>query len=333
MTMPTTSTVIVENSDCKIWHKEQVIAELLCAMHQNNDLIISLNNEGPCAESLGLYSLLDMLCVKTGYNYQKIIIRTCNLIEHSNKYQIEIRAPIKHIEELKQLILQDKIPKKKIVKHFGHFIGHSSRFRLSIASWLYKYHSDKTLQTFHSAPCHELHREFIGLEDLWFHTQNNQYVDNAVDFLKKCPFYFDQPTQGPIQGMKMYGILDAYEHVFLDIVNNTNITGRTFYMDEKIWRPIISKTPFLVHGSKNFIKNLRELGFKTFDKWWDEGYSEDPPDCQTVAMIDIIDQLSTLPIDKIEKMYDDMQNVLEHNLKTFLSLVPLSFHNKKYHTQ
>ena len=54
--------ITIENNDCKIWHRDQVVMDLMQAIQQDNDLIVHLNNEGPCAEALGIYKLLDEIC-------------------------------------------------------------------------------------------------------------------------------------------------------------------------------------------------------------------------------------------------------------------------------
>jgi len=328
--MHLTSVINIENNDGKIWHRDNVIIDLMQAIYSNNDIVIALNGEGPCAENLSLYKLLDEVCDKNNYDHRRIIVQTCNLLEYSDKYQIVISPPIKHILYLQQMIQDGLISTKKIKKIFGHFIGHSSRFRLVIASWLYKYYKNKTLQTFHTSPTDPLHREFIGLEDLWLNSYDYMHVNNAVEFLRHTPFRYDQVGSGPILDIKMYGILGAYEDIFVDIVCNTYITGNTFYLDEKLWRPIMTQTPFIVHGPRNFIKNLQALGFKTFDSWWDEGYSEDPPDCQVFAILKIIDQLSNYSAAELAVLYQEMQPVLEHNLQVFKKLNRNSFLNKNF---
>lgn len=320
--------ITIENNDCKIWHKDDVILNLLQAIQQNRNVTIKLNAEGPCAESLGLYQLLDKICNQYNYDKNRIVIHTCNLLERSSVYRIVKVAPTKHISSLQKMAANGALPTKTVasdIKHFGHFIGHSSRARLAIAAWLFKHHKDKSFQTFHTVPTNELHREFVGLEDLWMNNYGAQHVDNAVEFLKQTPLTFDRTDARPILDMAMYGILDAYPKIFVEIVNNTYITGNTFYLDEKLWRPIITKTPFIVHGPRNFIKNLRLLGFKTFDQWWDEGYSEDQPDYQVNEIIKNIDQLASLSADQLADIYADMQPVLDHNYEVFLSLTSHSF--------
>ena len=326
--MHSISTVTIKNNDCKIWNRDQVILDLVQAMYRNDNLIVDLNNEGPCADSLGLYSLLNEICDRIGYDFNKITIKTCNLLEQHKKYSIVIRPPFKHIAELQSDAQQNPIEQKKITnttKHFGHFIGHSSRGRLAIASWLYKNHSKKSLQTFHTVPTDALHNEFVGLEDMWFHNYENHHIDNSVEFLRKTPITYDPVGSGPILNMKVYGILGAYRDIFVDIVCNTYITGRTFYMDDKLWRPIITKTPFIVHGPKNFIKNLHRLGFKTFGNWWDEGYSEDAADWSVKLILQLIDSLASKPIDELDRMYQEMESVLDHNYNLFMRLQPNQF--------
>lgn len=331
--MHNTSTVIIENNDTKIWSRDRVLLDLYHYALQGNDINVDLNIEGPCADSLGLYQILDNICERTGLDKHKITITTCNLLERHNQYKVNIAPPIKHISLLQKQINDNLLPVKninKIKKHFGHFIGHSSRHRLAIASWLFTKHRNKTTQTFHSTPTHELHREFLGLEDLWFNQYELTQVDQAIEFLKQVPLSYDS-VGFPILGMKMFGILDAYADIFLDIVCNTYITGNTFYMDEKIWRPIVTKTPFIVHGPKNFIKNFRRLGFKTFNQWWDEGFSEDCSDDQTRSIINIIDQIAEYSVEDLQKIYHDMKPTLDHNYDLFRSITPAFFEKNFEH--
>jgi len=322
------STVTIKNNDCKIWERDRVILDLVQAMYRGDNLIVSLNREGVCANSLGIYTLLDDLCQRTGYDSNKITIETCNLLEKHDRYSIFIRPPDKHISTLQSNCQLNPTEQKKIdsnTKHFGHFIGHSSRGRLAIASWLYKNHKEKSLQTFHTVPTDPLHSEFVGLEDMWFYGYEKQHIDNAVEFLRVTPLVYDPVDPGPIIEMKMYGIQSAYKNIFVDIVCNTYITGRTFYMDEKLWRPIITKTPFIVHGPQNFIKNLHRLGFKTFSDWWDEGYSEDDPDWSVGLILQIINSLADKSTDKLATMYQEMESVLNHNYNLFMELTPDHF--------
>ena len=138
-------------------------------------------------------------------------------------------------------------------------------------------------------------------------------VQSAVELLQAAPLTIDSIDQYPILNPTTLNITKVYPSFFVEIVNLTYWSGDTFYIDEKIWRPMLMRTPFVVHGPQNFLPRLRALGFRTFDTWWDEGYSEDPPDYQLKEITNIIKQLAKKSVDELQAMYADMQSVLEHN--------------------
>jgi hypothetical protein len=154
-----------------------------------------------------------------------------------------------------------------------------------------------------------------------FHNYEPDVVDLCYQFLKKTPMSIDTIQSYPIlHGDKVYDILTQYQKIFVDIVNLPYFSGNTFYLDEKIWRPILTKTPFIVQGPQNFIKNLKKLGFQTFDRWWNEGYSEDPPDYQVGLIIENIQMISNWDIQKLSTVYNEMKPILDHNYNVFMSL-------------
>jgi len=74
--------------------------------------------------------------------------------------------------------------------------------------------------------------------------------------------------------------LDFYNQTAYSIVLEThsfeNLYGEneTYFMTEKICKPILAKRMFLVVGVTNYLQNLRNLGFKTFDSIIDESYDK-----------------------------------------------------------
>jgi hypothetical protein len=114
--------------------------------------------------------------------------------------------------------------------------------------------------------------------------------------------------------------LDQYNDFFVEIACESYFTGKTFFPTEKTWRAITMRTPFIIQGPQNYLKNLKLLGFKTFDRWWDEGYSEDPADYQPLEILKVIEYLNTKTLDEIYNMYLEMHDILEHNYQTLQSL-------------
>lgn len=300
------------NSDSTIWNRDQLIIDIAHAMSQGA-LRIDLNTrgEGPCARSLGLYDLLDTLCERFGYPPGRIYITTCNLAETHNHYNIIVNPQTVYLTAAQQYI--PPYSGKQIGRHFGHFIGHGNRPRLYLGSYLYAHHRDQTVQTYHTQVTEEYHRPFIGVEDMMFNGHSWTEINDAVELLQNAPFRIDSIDQYPILNPTTLNITKVYPSFFVEIVNLTYWSGNTFYIDEKIWRPMLMRTPFIVHGPQNFLPRLRALGFCTFDAWWDEGYSEDSPDYQLTEIVSLIDQLAEKSTAELETMYADMQSVLEHN--------------------
>ena len=179
------STILIHNSDGQIWYRDQVIINIMQAIKKNHDILLDLNYEGPCVESLGLYDLLDKICQATEYDPSRITIKLYNFKETNNQYHID-----KQVADLWFVRARSYAPlDKNITKHFGHFIGHGNRFRLAIASYLYKNYKSKTLQTYHCDPTNSYHREFIGLEDLLFYKYDPQHFENACELLKHTPLH------------------------------------------------------------------------------------------------------------------------------------------------
>jgi hypothetical protein len=301
--------------DSKICHANQTWKDLIDVFCSNPSTIeISMNGEGPCLTTVGLYEILDILCDKFSYPKHCINIITANMLEFHNEYQI-----VKQHQAYELLAVQD-MPVMSYskqfnteFKHFGSFIGHANKHRLQIASFLWNNFKDQTLQTFHCKITDDYHREFLGIEDLLHSGVGPAEIRSALDLIIAAPLVIDDVMSSPILFPSSLNIAKVYTNFFVEVVNLTYFTGNTFYVDEKIWRPIAMRTPFIVQGPKDTIRNLRKLGFKTFDQWWDEGYSEDIELCQNQGIKDVIKTLSLKTTHQLYKMYLEMQPILEHN--------------------
>lgn len=64
--------ITIPNIDGKIWNLEQHTIDIVDCVIKQQPVLIMLNNEGPDANELGLYSLLDNICSR--YNLSLIHI-------------------------------------------------------------------------------------------------------------------------------------------------------------------------------------------------------------------------------------------------------------------
>lgn len=325
--------------DNKIWRKDLLTMYLYNCYNSDQDAIIDFYLEGSCCHANGMYRLLDAFCTSTGYSASRITIKTANLIEHHDQYNIVLVPEYWYeVDKIKEWLNGktfniDAYP----MYHFGNFIGRASWSRVWIASLLASKFSSKSLQTFNSGlRSHYIVKEhtcdFLGLEDLV--KQECDILPEVIEFLNTCPRvitedieyiktvkpYIRQESYYPIQHPANLHILNQYHKIFLDVVCETRVSGNVFFVTEKTWRCIVARRPFIIMGNQYFLQNLRRLGFRTFNQWWDEGYDDYPQGDRVKAIEKILDTISKWSIDELHNKLIEMKDILDHNYEVFQSL-------------
>ena len=85
----------------------------------------------------------------------------------------------------------------------------------------------------------------------------------------------------------------------------------TVFISEKIFKSIDQSRPFLVLGNKNSLQELKKLGYKTFEDFFDEKYDTLDESNRFFKLL-----LTLKKIDKIEdklSWYKSMKEIIEHN--------------------
>lgn len=112
--------------------------------------------------------------------------------------------------------------------------------------------------------------------------------------------------------------LEDYKKTFISLVTETLVDKGTLFLSEKIWKPIIIGHPFIVYGSQFTLRYLKELGYKTFDKWIDESYDEQfEEDERCYIIVREIIRLSKLSIEEMKKMREEMYDICYYNKNHF----------------
>jgi len=324
------NTVNIVTSDNMIWNKEQVYTDLACAIISKKPFNIDLLNEGPDLNTIGLYRYLE----KSKFNLEDITIYTSNILEQHDKIHIVYRPPIHLLQNAKEYITD--ISKNQQLRHFGMFIGRSNAPRLHLATYLSQKYHNKSVLTYHFNFEDDFHSNNIGLENLIKDYGINDIQQESM-FLLLCPITLEYSqsalydkslklnhAQQLFKNDQEY-FSQAYKNFFVELVCESFFTGNTFFTTEKIFRPILLKTPFIVQGPQNFLRNLKKLGFKTFSSWWDEGYDEDPVGHQLLEIKKILDFLSAKTSTELQQMYQEMQEILEYNYQVAVNLTKDDF--------
>ena len=124
---------------------------------------------------------------------------------------------------------------------------------------------------------------------------------------------------------------DLYELPYNDtvcsIVSETNDNDYEVFMTEKIWKPIIAGHVFVVHGNHLYLQKLREMGFKTFSKYFDETYDlERNQDRKVHKITETIRQVQML---NAQDLYLNSKSLRQHNQETFFDKGKLSLQINK----
>ena len=334
--MPTVK-IKVKTSDTIVWNRSEFVAELAVAMCAGNSIVIDFLGEGPCIHSLGIEDIIEKLAKQTNYDLTNLLVATSNAVKQRAKFNIKFTNMYHMVN--KPRTYGNPVDKNQNLLPFALFVGRSNAPRLDLATHIAKNYSTQSYLTYHFNDKVEFHRDNIGLEDLR-QTFGVKDLTSHAAFLNQCPVLLEGNEVVDIDTNADYNpahqflladktqLVDQYSNFLAEIVCETFDTGDTFFVTEKTWRPIALKTPFVVQGPQWFLKNLKRLGFATFDRWWDEGYSEDPPTHQVHEIKKVIDRLATLSPAELYKMYIEMQPVLDHNYQMFKNLLPDDFYWK-----
>ena len=320
--------VNIITSDSKIWNKEEVITDIIKeSIISQNIINIDLNMEGPSCKNTQIDEILNNISKKFNIPSKRFVINTANQIP-SSQYT-EIRYVNDILSGAKKKAISYIPTYSTLDKIFGIFIGRSNWQRLGLASYLWNNYKNNSIVTFHYDNNIEYHKSNLGLDEFCHKFPND--MDNIFIFLKELPLVYDEVSYPILWSDNAYDLDELYKNIFCEIVCETYFSGKTFFISEKTYRCILNKRPFIIQGPTWFLKNLKKLGFKTFDKWWDEGYDEDPSDARYETLKRNINWIGSQGEQTINGWYEEMQPILTHNYNVLCNLTNETILNTEFY--
>jgi len=304
----------VVTSHNEIFQKENIVTDLIKEYQTSGSATIIMNGEGPDAEAIGLYKMLDYVCEQFNFNKKNIRIITWNADEINNDYDIVIRH--QHWIQTAKLEANKRnfVPNKDVTKKlFGCLYNIPSWNRLCLLSYIKRRTQTNSLLAC-NVTLEERQHNTVSLDNVIMYAPQELY--NVIEYLKTNP----QPLPGHPGHKPEFNenmeIIKFYNDFFVDVVAETYTTGKTFFTTEKTFRPMLALTPFITYGPQGFLSNLRaKYGFQTFNQWWDESYDDYQQYERIKKIYTVIDFLDTLSISDRQQMYKDMQDTLLYNKK------------------
>jgi hypothetical protein len=163
-------------------------------------------------------------------------------------------------------------------------------------------------------------RGLISLSQLVYDTPEDANQEH-VEFLKNnTPFVISEGCD-LFFNMCCNITKEDYEKTFISMVTETLVDEGTLFISEKIWKPIMVGHPFIVFGNLGTLKFLKSMGYKTFSRWIDEEYDNEPDSGKRCNMItDELVKLSTKSVKELKTIRNEMNEVCDHNQKWFKKL-------------
>lgn len=220
------------------------------------------------------------------------------------------------------------VPKRKLVKKYITFnrLTSSARvYRSLLLNELIKHNilNDGYISYSDISPDDQVHFATALEESVTRFNVPADLVNEAIGNIDRLslPLRIDNPhtTSIPNGSMQLSAVKESQES-FLQVVTETCYWDTKCHLTEKIFKPIISKQPFILVGCPNNLAYLKSYGFKTFDKWFDESYdSIDDPILRLQAVGNLLDKICSYSLDELTAMLNEMQEVLDYNYNLFYS--------------
>jgi len=267
---------------------------------------------------------------------ENVIFVTNNLLaektydEYERGQKIKLVSFMWNVYDAQRLIREKNLPKKvniqneieyksKNLERIKYFlkVNRTNRTERNLFMLFMNYHKlfDKSLISFPT------------LSDEYCPPVFEKYLtkENIEDLKSKVPFDIDK-TDETNHGDAGFGkgFFDAdlpfqpihYKNSFISIVFCAfPFEDNACHLHSSTFNPMYCGHPIIQFGPYQSLKEMKERGFKTFGKWWDESYDDEPNHwIRFEKVMGVTLELSKLSSKELLEIYIDMKDVLQHNV-------------------
>jgi hypothetical protein len=285
---------------------------------------------------IGFLNFLEKFCVEHSLRKESISLLTENMIQDKGVWpNIKIVPGVYPFEYGKNVSYSGI---KDIKKKFGIFIGRATWHRLYLSTILFNRYRDDSLISFWQHLKDPRQPANLRIDELLSNMARfckRELLEQITNFVNHLPMHLceedrlNNNNRGWINYDRAYDFIHRYDEIFLDVVCETMHQGRTFYLTEKMARPLLTGTPFVVFGPQNYLQNLRRLGFKTFNDVWDEEYDNHEGASRLHHMEKLLDRISQFSVAEMNTILNNTKDILEHNKRVYADLTLLKI-NRTY---
>ena len=174
----------------------------------------------------------------------------------------------------------------------------------------------------------------------------NKYKDElnlSNEFLESLPWVYDlhnTDSSDPFlprlaSGTERQAFLDTYIHFVSETYfEHTSLEFNDYELDmtDKCTKAIVMANPFILHAQPGALGYIKDCGFKTFDKWWDESYDTEKNHTERKnKLYKLYYDLSKMSHSQLANMLYEMYDILEYNRDHYNTYKDSSKHYNELH--
>ena len=168
----------------------------------------------------------------------------------------------------------------------------------------------------------------------WYASARSSVWESATNVKLNLPWVLDEQSDPglrdhyrPISPELQHFMSNSMIDVVCDtIMLSSPLTARQ-QTTEKPFRSICMFKPWLYLGCQGGLAYMRDLGFKTFNDYWDETYDDiSDPDLRYQAVINIINLIDSDA--HFHRKLQGIENILLHNYNHYIKLLHSEYHTR-----
>ena len=284
------------------WVNRDDVVKQLQTINTTDAVILDLHAEGPSLHALGI---VDTVQAHVSAD-QVYVINWSNSVETVPFHRMN-RHLLSHFFWMSDRY-RSAVPCTRNATHlFGYFVGRRTVPRCVMLKDVQEKYQDLFLLSLMNTVAGFKLSTLDPLETWcdpheFYHWFNNQTVVSLDNHTVRDQFFGDHNTNA--------SLLRWYHQFDIELVAETYCHGNTFFVTEKTVRPIVAGKSMLVHGPKDYLARLRDLGFQTWHTVWDESYDRltGPERWHAIKLV-----IDDLVLKNQEQLYQQCRSIVEHN--------------------
>ena len=119
-----------------------------------------------------------------------------------------------------------------------------------------------------------------------------------------------------------------YLNTFCSIVYEALWGEKVVFPTEKLNKCLMVGHPFIIVSVPRYLANIKKIGFKTFDRWWDESYDNEIDEKRRLDKLkEVVLHVNKWSLEKCEDVYLEMIPTLAHNQRLLQELADFKISN------